>query len=213
MKIKIFSFNPFQVNTYILYDESNRCAIIDAACHGENEEAQLQYFLTENKLKPEILLNTHCHVDHLLGNNFLFETYGLKPQVHKKSLPFIENAQDHGLAFGMQIEPPVMPDTFIEEGQMIPFGNEQLKVIETPGHADGSVCFYHEKQGFLIAGDVLFYQSVGRTDLPTGNYDLLIQSIKNKLLVLPDETVVYCGHGPKTTIGAEKNNNPFLQKA
>jgi hydroxyacylglutathione hydrolase len=210
MKIKIFPFNPFQVNTYVLYDETGDCIIIDAACYSSGEENILKNFIIENTLKPVLLFNTHAHIDHILGNNFVFKTWGLKPVMHKDGLPFIEQAVDYALKFGFEISEPVRPGAFVEEGQVISFGNQELKILETPGHAAGSVCLYHEQGKFVIVGDVLFDNSIGRTDLPTGNFDTLAKSIYQKLFVLPEETVVYCGHGGSTTIGQEKNSNPFL---
>ncbi len=210
LQIKIFAFNPFQVNTYILYDETGECAIVDAACYGDQEEQVLKTFIDEKQLKPVLLLNTHCHIDHILGNNFVANTWQLKPMLQKDGLEFLDNAVEYGETFGFGIDKPVMPEEYIKEGQVLRFGNQELKVLETPGHAAGSVCLYHEKEKFVIAGDVLFRNSIGRTDLPTGNFDLLIQSIHTKLLPLEEEVKVYCGHGPATTIGDEKENNPFL---
>ena len=210
LKIKIFPFNPFQVNTYVLYDETGECVIIDASCYESHEEKQLRMFIEEKGLKPVLLLNTHCHIDHILGNNFVADTWNIKPVMHKDSIPFLENAIEYGQTFGFNVKKPVMPEEFIADGQIIRFGNQELKVLETPGHAAGSVCFYHQEQNLVIAGDVLFHNSIGRTDLPTGDYDILINSIQTQLMVLPDETRVYCGHGPATTIGEERKGNPFL---
>ncbi len=210
LKVKIFPFNPFQVNTYVFYDETRECAIIDASCHESHEKSQLKVFLEEKGLKPVLLLNTHCHIDHILGNNFVADTWNIKPVMHKDSIPFLENAVEYGQTFGFDVEKPVMPEELIADGQIIRFGDQELKVLETPGHAAGSVCFYHEDENFVIAGDVLFHNSIGRTDLPTGDFDTLINSIKSKLMVLPDDTKVYCGHGPATTIGNERKGNPFL---
>jgi len=211
MQLKIFPFNPFQVNTYILFDKTKECIIIDPSCYDGKEEQELMNFIQENELKPKMLLNTHCHIDHILGNNFIYRSFNLKPVVHKDSVYFLENAIEHGLTFGFQIEPPVMPEKFIAQDQLITFGDQQLKVLETPGHAAGSVCFYHEKEKFVIAGDVLFQQGIGRTDLPTGDYDLLIRSIHDQLLTLPGDVKIYCGHGSSTTIDQEKQHNPYLQ--
>ncbi len=210
LKIKIFSFNPFHVNAYVLYDETGECAIIDASCYESHEQSQLKKFIDDKSLKPVLLLNTHCHIDHILGNNFVAETWNLKPLMHKDCIPFLENAVEYGQTFGFNVQQPVMPDEFITDDQIISFGQQELKVLETPGHAAGSVCFYHQKENFVVAGDVLFNNSIGRTDLPTGDYDTLIHSINTRLMVLPDETKVYCGHGPATTIGMESKNNPFL---
>ena len=210
LHLHILPFNPFQVNTCVLYDETGQCAIIDAACYGGHEQRQLQLFIEENKLKPVLLLNTHCHIDHILGNNFVYEQYGLKPVIHAGGLPFLESAVEYGATFGFDIDTPVMPDSFLEDEQIISFGNQNLKVLYTPGHADGSVCFYHEPLQLLIVGDVLFHRGIGRTDLPTGNYATLIQSINDKLMSLPDDVRVICGHGPDTTIGQERIENPYF---
>ena len=208
--IKKFTFNPFQVNTFVLYDDTGECAIIDASCYEKSEKKELAAFIKENNLTPVLQLLTHCHIDHMLGSRFVSKTYKLKPLTHKDSLPFLENSKEYGKVFGFDVDKPVMPSEFLEEGDMIEFGNQELKVIHTPGHAAGSLCFYHEPEKFVIVGDVLFQNSVGRTDLPTGDHDLLIKSILQKLLVLPDDTTVYPGHGPATSIQEEKTGNPFL---
>jgi len=210
LQIKTFPFNPFQVNTYVLYDETGECAIVDAATYEEHEQRQLQAFMDEKQLKPVCLLTTHAHIDHILGNNFINETYALKPLMHKAGIDFLHHAVEYGQAFGFNVEQPVMPEKHLEEGDIVSFGHQKMKVLETPGHADGSLCFYHEKEGFVIAGDVLFQGGIGRTDLPTGNYETLIASIRNKLLSLPPDTKVYCGHGPATEIGFEKEQNPYI---
>ena len=210
IKVKIIPFNPFQVNTYLLFDETGHCAIIDAACYGYTEEQQLKDFINKEKLTPVVLLNTHCHIDHILGNNFIYAQWKLRPQMHKDGLVFLENAIESGRAFGFNVDEPVKPETFLEEGQSVSFGNQTLKILEAPGHADGSLCFYHEDAKFVVAGDVLFHNSIGRTDLPTGDFDTLVNSIHTKLFTLPDEVKVYCGHGSDTTIGDEKKHNPFV---
>jgi hydroxyacylglutathione hydrolase len=210
MKIKIFPFNPFQVNTYVLYDETGECALVDAACYSSEEEKVLKNFIDSNNLTPVLLINTHAHIDHILGNNFVYKTWKLKPVMNIGSLPFIDQAVDYAQTFGFDIDEPVKPETYVADGQVIKFGNQELKVLETPGHAAGSICLYHEKEQMVIVGDVLFHQSIGRTDLPTGNFDTLAKSIYNKLFVLPEDTTVYCGHGSSTTIAAEKKSNPFL---
>ncbi len=211
LQIKKFAFNPFQVNTYILYDETGECAIIDAACYSDDEKQLLEDFITEKQLKPVLLINSHCHIDHILGNNFVYETWGLKPLLHDKGLAFLESAADYGRTFGFEVDTPVMPDEYLSDGQNLSFGNQNLTVLVTPGHADGSICLYHQQQKKIWVGDVIFHGSIGRTDLPTGDYDTLIDSIKTKLLILPEEVQVFSGHGPTTTIGREKENNPFLK--
>lgn len=210
LHIESIPFNPFQVNTYLLYDETGECAIIDPACYGSQEEEHLRAYIKEKQLKPVCVVNTHCHIDHILGNNYVFETYGLKPVIHRDGLSFLENAVEYATTFGFQIQPPVMPVQFVADGEKISIGNQSLQVLEAPGHAAGSICLYHSQQKFVIVGDVLFQSGIGRTDLPTGDYNTLITSIQNKLLTLPDDTVVYCGHGPQTTIGQERQMNPYL---
>lgn len=210
IQIERFVFNPFQVNTFVLYDESRDCVIIDPGCSNEEENRQLTSFIDKNKLKPVRLLNTHSHVDHLMGNNFVAREYDLKPEIHEGGMGFHKQAADSGMVFGLDVEDQIMPEKFIHEGDRITFGNSSLEVIYAPGHVDGHVCYLSRKEKFVIAGDVLFQMSIGRTDLPTGNMDLLLQNIREKLFILPDDFTVYPGHGPETSIGFEKQNNPFL---
>jgi glyoxylase-like metal-dependent hydrolase (beta-lactamase superfamily II) len=210
LQIKRFVFNPFQVNTYVVYDETKACVIIDAACSDRSEEEALEQFISDNQLKPVQILNTHNHIDHILGNAFVSEKYSLPVTAHPDGARYMNNAFAHAQSFGLNLTKVSEPTLKIEDGDWISFGNSRLKVLFAPGHADGSVCFYDDKTPFVIAGDVLFYQSIGRTDLPGGDYDLLKESIWSKLFVLPDETIVYPGHGPQTTIGSEKINNPFV---
>lgn len=210
--IKRFMFNPFQVNTFILYDETGECVIIDPGCYEDFEKEQLVKFIEDHNLKPKRLLNTHCHIDHLLGNNFVAEKYGLKPEVHREGVEFIKSATEQGMTFGLFVPAQTEPEDFFEEGDIIKFGNSELEVLYTPGHVDGHVCFLNRDQKFVIVGDVLFQMSIGRTDLPTGDTDLLLSNIREKLFTLPDDFTVYPGHGPETTIGFEKVNNPFLNQ-
>lgn len=208
--IRKFSFNPFQTNTYIVYDESKECAIIDAACDDDDEKEQLETFIRQEDLVPVRLIYTHCHVDHILGNNFITQRYNLEPEVHRNGKLFWETAREFGSVFGVSLDHPMKPRLFLEEGDEVHFGHSLLRVLYTPGHADGSISLYNEIQKFVITGDVLFYTSIGRTDLPTGNFKVLMESIHHKLFTLDDHTVVYPGHGPETTIGFEKKFNPFL---
>jgi hydroxyacylglutathione hydrolase len=210
LKIKQLTFNPFQVNNYILYDDTGECAIIDASCYEKQEKKQLADFISENNLRPVAQLLTHCHIDHMLGSRFISKTYNLKPMTHKDSLPFLENSKEYGKIFGFDVDKPIMPEVFLDDGDVIEFGNLELKVISTPGHAAGSLCFLNEAAKVLFAGDVLFQNSIGRTDLPTGDHDLLIKSILQKLMVLPGDTKVYPGHGPATNIEEERTANPYL---
>lgn len=210
VQVKTLTFNPFQVNTYILSDDTGECVIIDPACYEPQEEETLAGFVEKEGLKPVALLYTHCHIDHILGNNFAVRQFGLKPLTHKDSLPFLTNGRSQGKVFGFEVDDQILPKEYLEDGQEIAFGNQKLKALHTPGHAAGSLCFYHQDSGIVIAGDVLFHQSIGRTDLPTGDFELLIKSIEEKLLTLPDEVKVFPGHGPSTTIGEERRHNPFL---
>ena len=212
--IATFVFNPFQENTYVLYDNSGQCVVIDPGCYAQTEAEKLLGFIEEKGLKPMRLLNTHCHIDHILGNGLIKQEYDLLPEIHEKEVPVLEQAPASGEFFGVKMrwESPQHHPNFLKEDHTITFGEGvQLKVLFTPGHTPGEVCFYDEAGGYLIGGDVLFYGSIGRTDLPGGDHDTLIKSIKEKLLPLPDETVVYSGHGPETTIGHERRHNPFLR--
>jgi hydroxyacylglutathione hydrolase len=210
-KIKKFIFNAFQVNTYLLYDETLDCAIIDAACYEEKEKKELVDFIKKNKLNLVRNINTHCHIDHILGNDFIAETFGIFPEYHEESVPFFLSAKEIGSSFGYSIEKFPDPERFIQGGDRITFGTTTLKVLYTPGHAAGSVCLYNESEGYVITGDVLFKDTIGRTDLPTGNFNALMSSIRERLFSLPEETIVYAGHGPDSTIGYEKQNNPFIR--
>lgn len=211
LTIKCFQFSPIQENTYLLYNEFNNCIIIDPGCYFEEEREILAQFILSNQLKPQILLNTHCHLDHVFGNKFISETYQLIPQIHPNEKQVLDYAPTSGLIYNMPFDNYVGPLKYIEAGEKIKLDNDELISIFTPGHSPGSLSFYCKSQNFVIGGDVLFHRSIGRTDLPGGNFDTLISSIKNELFVLPDETVVYSGHGEKTNIGDEKRDNPFLK--
>jgi glyoxylase-like metal-dependent hydrolase (beta-lactamase superfamily II) len=211
MIIKTFTFNPFQENTYLIYDETKECVIIDPGCYNKNEEETLESFIADNQLKPVHLINTHGHVDHVCGISFVCEKYGLEPEAHTEETAMFERSVQMGQMFGFQINNPVLPRKFLNEGDVITFGNSELKMLHLPGHSAGSLAFYSEKEKFVITGDVLFRDSIGRTDLPGGDYDSLIFSIREKLLPLGDDYAAYPGHGPSTTLGFEKENNGFLK--
>lgn len=213
MQIKEFVFNPFQENTYVVYDETNECVIIDAGCYDQEEEVQLASFIAAKKLKPVALLNTHCHVDHVFGNAFIFKSYQLLPQIHELEQPILEAAPLICEAYGLTMSPSPGGEVSLKDKGVFRFGNSALKMIWVPGHSPGSICFYNEKDLVLIGGDVLFQGSIGRTDLPGGSAQTLLSSIQLRLFALPDEVVVYPGHGPQTTIGYEKKFNPFLTDA
>ncbi len=211
MTIQTFTFNPFRENTYLLYDETNEAVIIDAGCLDKGEKHKLASFIAENNLQLKNVLNTHLHIDHQFGNKFLFDTYGLKPQACKEDEFLLENVKKQAAMFGLPLNDSTQEiGEYIEDNQEIRFGNNVIKSLHCPGHSPGSMCFYIEKTGVLFSGDVLFQGSIGRTDLPKGDYASLIHSITTRLLPLPDSTVVYSGHGDSTTIGVEKRNNPYL---
>lgn len=208
--LKSFCFNPFQQNTYLIYDDKGTAYIIDPGNFTSSENELLKNFISEKKLKLKRLLLTHAHIDHILGNKFIFDTYGLLPEVNKDDLYFIENMIKSGAMYGINCEASPTPTTYINDGDIITLGEYEFNCIHTPGHSPGSISFYNKQNKLLISGDVLFYGSIGRTDLPKGNHQQLIDSIKHKLFILEDDTKVYSGHGQSTTIGFEKNNNPFL---
>ena len=210
IKIKRFTFNAFQENTYVLWDETSQCIIIDPGMQDHREETELVDFIESNELKPVKIVLTHAHIDHILGCWFVAKRFNIDLYAHKDSVPFIANSTRDGSVFGIQIDKSKEVNHFIDENDVLEFGNSKLKILFTPGHADGSLSFYAPDESFVITGDVLFNQCIGRTDLPTGSYELLQKSIWEKLFTLPDETIAYPGHGPETTIGSEKVSNPFV---
>ena len=210
-QIKAFTFNPVQENTYLLYNQYNECIIIDPGCYFDNEKDALKSFINLNKLQPKILLNTHCHLDHVFGNKFIAEEYKLVLQTHPLEKQVLEMAPASGLMFNLPFDNYQGEIIYLQEGDTVSLRDDQLKVIHAPGHSPGSICFYCEKQGFLIGGDVLFQNSIGRTDLPLGSHEDLIRNIKEKLFILPKNVKVYPGHGDPTTIGEEIKGNPYLQ--
>lgn len=209
--VKILICNPYQENTYILYDETGSCAIIDPGMYGSTEEQALVSFIESHQLRPELLLNTHCHIDHVLGNRFIYDTFGLIPQFHEGELPLLVEVQNYAPQMGIRYEVSPIPEVFLPSEGEVMFGNHTLQIISAPGHSPAHLCFYSRDDGFLIGGDVLFKGSIGRTDLPGGNHQQLLTSIKEKIYTLPEETIVYPGHGPATTIAVEKLSNPFIR--
>lgn len=210
-QVQVFEFNPFAENTYVVYDETGECAIFDPGCYTALEREIMQQFIENNTLRPVRLINTHCHLDHVFGNAFVANTWGIGLEIHAGELPVLERfpqvCQMYGVPFS---EESPAPARFIEAGDVISFGNTRLEVLFTPGHSPASISFYDRTNGYVIAGDVLFLESIGRTDLPGGDFDTLLSSIRTRLFTLPDETLVYPGHGPATTIRHEKEYNPFL---
>jgi glyoxylase-like metal-dependent hydrolase (beta-lactamase superfamily II) len=210
--VQAFTFNPVQENTYILYNEKGECCIIDPGCYFPAEEAALTDFIAQNELKPILLLNTHCHFDHIFGNKLVHQTFGLTLHLHQLEKQVLDlgpvSTQKWGILWDKWYDGELK---FIEEGVAIKFGDDDLQVLFTPGHSPGSICFYSQENKFVIAGDVLFNGSVGRTDLPGGDFTILKESILTKLYTLPEDVIVYSGHGESTTIGDEMRNNPFVK--
>ena len=212
MEIHQITFNTFQENTFILWDNTTDCIIIDPGCYERNEELLLVDFINKNNLNPVKLINTHCHIDHILGNKFVSEKWDLELYMNKIDLPLLEDSGDIARMYGFEdYKGSPYPKHYLEEGDILEFGESKLEILFTPGHAPGHICLFNKEEGFIVSGDVLFNGSIGRTDLPGGDFDTLIESIKTKLMTLQDETIVYCGHGPSTSIGRERLSNPFLQ--
>jgi hydroxyacylglutathione hydrolase len=210
VQVEKFVFNPLQVNTFILSDESKECIIIDAACYSESEKEALCDYISDNQLKPLLLLTTHGHADHILGNSFVTGKYHIPCGACALDTFLFEVSVEQGAMFGLEVERPRLPDLELTERSKIKFGNSELTVLHVPGHSPGSLAFLLPGEKKVFVGDALFYGSIGRTDLPGGNYDNLIKSITTRLLTLDDETMVYPGHGPATSIGSERRSNPFL---
>src|SRR5690606_18019482 len=211
LHIKSFICNPYQENTYLLYDETGVGVMIDPGMYSTAEETEVSEFIKEHNLKLELLLNTHCHIDHVLGNKFIYDTYGLLPIFHENEIPIYAEIQNYAPQMGIPYEVSPISETSLPDSGTIQFGSHSLELIFAPGHSPGHLCFYSESQGFLIGGDVLFKGSIGRTDLPGGNHGQLIRSITEKIYTLPEDTLVYPGHGSTTTVGQEKRTNPFVR--
>lgn len=209
ISIQSFVFNPFQENSYVVYDDTKEAVIVDPGCYDEDEKKELADFVAGNNLEIKMLLNTHCHIDHVLGNHFVKEKFKTQLYIHKTE-EFVLNAQKV-LAphYGMHGYEEARPDFFLKEGDSVRFGSQEFSVLFVPGHSPGHIAFYSQREKVVLAGDVLFQNSIGRTDLPGGNFDTLINSIHQKLFTLPDDVIVYPGHGGTTSIGIEKRTNPF----
>lgn len=212
IQVKVFPVNPFQMNMYVLHDETSESIIIDPGNSTYDEDKKVIAYLTENNLHLSGIFFTHCHIDHIPGAYSLFEKFAIRPSFHKGGLSFLKSAENSAHSFGIRYKGSVEAERFIDEGDLISFGRQQLQVFHTPGHADGSLCFYSKDEKIVFVGDVLFNGSIGRTDLPTGSFSLLEKSIREKLYTLPNDTVVYSGHGKPTTIGNEKLTNPFFKQ-
>ncbi|RPI16650.1 MAG: MBL fold metallo-hydrolase [Ignavibacteriae bacterium] len=212
MKVETIPVNPFEMNCYIYYDEkSKEGVIIDPAAYLDSEKETISNFITGENIKIKYILNTHGHIDHILGNHWAKETFNTPILMHKDDLPLIEHALEQGQMFGVLFPDPPAPDKFVEESDTIDFGSTSLKIIHAPGHSPGGLCFVDEKEKIIFVGDNVFKESIGRTDLWEGDMDVLLDSINNKIFSYGDDYVLYPGHYDSTTIGEEKKNNPFLQ--
>ncbi len=209
MTIQSFVFNPFSENTYVAFDETKEAVIIDPGCYEPTEKAELDQFITSNGLTVKFVLNTHCHIDHVLGNFHCKTKYKAPLLINKHDERVLLAVQSYASNYGFAGYQPTLPDRFLEENESFVFGNTNWKILFLPGHSPGHIAFYDEQKKTIFSGDVLFKRSIGRTDLPGGNFDVLLKSIQQKLFLLPDDVVVYSGHGPATTIGEEKKSNPF----
>jgi hydroxyacylglutathione hydrolase len=207
--IQSFTFNAFGENTYVLYDETRECVVIDPGCYERSEKEELSDFIQESNLKVVLLLNTHCHIDHVLGNTYVKEKYGVPFYIHELEAPVLRAVVNYAPIYGFPQYQEASPDHYLQPGTPVRFGQSELEVLFVPGHAPGHVAFLHRAQRFCIAGDVLFKRSIGRTDLPGGNFNTLIRSIHTQLFPLGDDFVIHPGHGESTTIGEEKRFNPF----
>lgn len=212
MQYKTFVFSPFQENTYVVWDETLEAVIIDAGNFFDKENNILDDFISENKLQIKYIVNTHNHLDHIFGMAYLQEKYKVEAVSHPDDIFWIDRYEDTCKGYGLPVtRKPIAPKVLVNDNEIIQFGNSSLKVIHVPGHSPGGIALYSPSDSLLFAGDILFNGSVGRSDLPGGNHDTLIDGILSKLMVLPEETKVLCGHGNETTIGLEKDSNPFLQ--
>ncbi len=211
LKIDTFTFNPFSENTYLLSDGSGECVIVDPGCYTKEEKEELSRTIEEKSLKPVKILLTHAHIDHILGNNYLAGKYNIPIVMNSIEIDLLHAAKTYGEMWGIVVEPSPAPEFFLNEGDVFTFGQTKLDVIFTPGHSPGSFSYFDKKTNQLLAGDVLFHESIGRTDLPGGNFSELERSIQDKLYMLPENSIVYPGHGSTTTIGHEKKSNPFVR--
>lgn len=210
INIETFVFNPFQENTYILYDHTGECIIIDAGCQEQEEKEQLLDYIEDHGFKPVKLVNTHCHIDHILGVAFLSKKFDLPFYIHSREKLLLSESMKQADFFGLSLELPPEPGGFLNDGDVLRFGESSLELIHIPGHSPGGILLYSPEQKFILSGDVLFRGSIGRTDLPGGDYESLVNGIREKLLGLDPDTRVFPGHGPHTSIGTEKESNPFL---
>ena len=211
LAVKSYTFSPVQENTYVLHNEQGQCCIIDPGCYFQKEREELKTGIDKTGLTPVMLLNTHCHLDHVFGNKFVHDTWGLSLHLHENEKQLLDHAPQYGEMWQLPFDNYEGPLVYLKEGNIINIGEDELEIRFVPGHSPGSIAFYHEAGGFVIGGDALFNMSIGRTDLPGGDFDTLVNSIQTQFFTLPDDTKVYSGHGPVTTVGFEKMNNPFVK--
>ncbi len=211
LQVAAFTFNPFQENTYILFNEKKECWIVDPGMYGAEEEQVLFDYINKHDLKPQQVINTHAHIDHIFGVDAVKQKFNIPFGVHQLEQPVLANAKGSAMLFGFTFGAAPIPDFFIEENKILKLGDDELEIKLAPGHSPGSIVFHYPAGKWAIGGDVLFHGSIGRSDLPGGNYEVLLKSIADQLYTLPDDTVVYSGHGPATSIGQEKRTNPFIK--
>lgn len=211
LQIQGFVFNFASENTYIIYNENKNAWLIDPGNMNEQETKAISDFIINNGLTIQKILLTHAHIDHVLGLQWAFDTFKVPVIMHQEDQEVLDMLQMSGMRFGFQINPVKVDIKYINEGDVLDLDGEQFKIYHVPGHSPGSVVYHNENQKFMISGDVLFEGSIGRTDLYKGNYDQLIEGIRTKLFILDEETQVFSGHGNPTTIGFEKQYNPFLR--
>lgn len=211
LRLKQFTFNPFSENTYLWINEHNECWITDPGMYGTEEEKVLIDYIEQNGLKPQQIINTHGHIDHIFAVDALKAKYNIPFGIHTLEQPILDNAVDSAMMFGFKFSVAPKPDFYLEDGQILQLGDDQIEVRLAPGHSPGSVVLYYAKGNLAVSGDVLFKESVGRSDLPGGNHDVLMKSIQTQLYTLPNATEIYSGHGPSTTIAHEKQYNPFVR--
>ncbi len=211
IKVQSFTFNDFQENTFVLSDETKACVVVDPGCYTRAEKSQLQQYISDHHLKVVVLVNTHCHIDHVLGNHFVKETYKVPLLIHRLEAEMLRMSVLRAPVFGFNAYEESVADQYLSEKEKLVFGESSLDILFVPGHSPGHLAFYSPTDGFCIGGDVLFQGSVGRTDLPGGNAETLFHSIRTQLYPLPDATIVYCGHGSPTSIGREKVSNPYVR--
>lgn len=211
LNVVFFTFNPFEENTYIIVNEKNQCWLVDPGMYDDREIKAVKDYISQKQLQPQGIINTHAHIDHILGVQEMIDAYNIPFGIHKDELFILERADITASMFGFQLKNVPKQTHFITETEKLQLGDDILQVFHTPGHSPGSISFYYPKGKWVISGDVLFNGSIGRTDLPGGDFDTLIASIRNSLFTLPDDTQVLSGHGPATTIGDEKHHNPFLK--